>query len=190
MRYIEENKGLRVARAWLTAFDTEWEKLGRWLGRLSMAVLLLTGEAIPFIDYDATPFSLPLLRSLHVLSGLILLLVVSGRLGGAIMRGLKHIAQRRGVHPEDLAFMVQEMKSPQRLIAAGYWTVAGLFLLSGMERYFHLRYGASLLPGLSPLKWALLHLELRPYLYGILLFLFIVQGKLVLKTTVKKLRAP
>lgn len=190
MPSIEQNHGMRLIRAGLLHFDVRFSEVGFWAGHAALAILILSGESLPWLNLVDWHYSIPLMRGIHVLAGLTLLLVFTARLGGLILRGMRFAALQRGVHRAVLPFIMVKIKSGRNLMFLAYWSVTGLILLSGLERLFQVRYGVMLLPWLTPAQWAVLHHQLKPYLYVILLYLFITQGKIIVKRMMNYLYAP
>jgi hypothetical protein len=156
-------------------------------GYVALAVLVLSGEAIRWVDYRDTLISAPLLRAVHVLAGFALLASLLLRLGDAALRDVQRLRAGR------LRLRLPPAHAPVTaagLLDAAWWLVVGLLLLSGVERYAQLRYGAGLLPGLPSAAWWALHRPLLGYLYAILLLLLAIRGKLIARRVYAYLYRP
>lgn len=181
---------MRVIRSGLLHFDARFSEAGVWVGHAALVILIISGESLPRLNLSDWHYSIPLMRGVHVLAGLTLLLVFTARGGDLLMRGMRFAALHRGVHRAVLPFIILKIKSGRNLVFLAYWSLTGLILLSGLERLFQVRYGITVLPWLTPAQWAVLHHHLKPYLYAILLFLFIIQGKIIVKRVMNYLYAP
>ncbi len=181
---------VRYLVALLAALDRAGTAAGLWGGRVALALLVLSGAALALVDARAAHISVPMLRGLHVLAGLVLLLAVAGRLLGGLLRVARHLVRRRGLPPEEVRRLLAACRRPGALLGMGYWLVVGMLLLSGVERYLHLRHGLALLPGPGPAGWEALHRALQPYLYAALLLLAVNRGRMVTRRMMAYLYSP
>jgi hypothetical protein len=177
-------------RIWLTAFDQGLTGASAWAGGIALAVLIVSGEVLGRRDFSESLVSIPFLRGLHLLAGGVLLAVILGRIGGAILR-LARLAARGGrVLPAHPALQGIWPAPGPLLLALAFWATVGLLVLSGLERYWELGRGLSPLPWLSAAEWSVLHGLLSPYLYAILLLIVVIRGRMALKRAFAYLYRP
>lgn len=162
----------------------------RVVGYLGLAVLIVTGEAIRWVDYRDTLISAPLLRATHALGGFLLLASLLVRVGDPLVQGVvrRLRAVRDGTRRP--AFNRQAPDWVGRSLDAAWWGVVGLLVLSGLERYAQLRHGVSLLPWLPPTAWWAMHRPLLPYLYAILLSNVLIRGRILVRQALHYLYTP
>jgi hypothetical protein len=173
-------------RIWLQLLEEGLGRGGRWAGYLALAMALFTGEWLTLADGREGLISVPALRALHVLAGLVLLLVLLARLVNLGAAAGRHLLRHRGLARGALSGLA----TLPTLLSAAFWASLVLLLLSGVERTLQLRYGVQALPGLSPLVWGALHWALLPFLYVFLLLLVVNWGKVALKRALEYLYTP
>jgi len=181
---------LRRRLLWLLApFDQGLGRVALWVSHGALAVLIVSGETLRWIDYRDTLISASTLRAVHVLGGFALAIALAVRGGEVLLRAAGSMAARRRVRLRLPAFHWQDLTGA-RLLHGAWWAVVLLFLLSGLERYTQLRHGTSLLPGLpTSLGWAL-HRPLLPYLYTVLLINALIRGRLSFRRALAYLYTP
>ncbi|MCH9045197.1 MAG: hypothetical protein IIA40_03715 [SAR324 cluster bacterium] len=190
MRFTRRDVIADRLRVWLSVFDESLTRLSSWAVIAALLVLLASGAWMQWIEYQLNLVSLPVLRSVHALAGLVLLLAVMGKIGGNVLRALLYIAKRRGVHPEAFSLMIQGLRSGRGWAGLIFWILVGALLLSGIVCYVQLRHGATLLPLLAPATWCVMHGPLTPYLYAILLINLLIRGIVELRRALAYLYAP
>jgi hypothetical protein len=177
-------------RAGLEPFGESVTRTGWWVAWIALGLLVLTGEAIRWVDYRDTLVSAPMLRAVHSLAGFALLAALLLRIGEALVRAAEAIARRRGVPAVRAAFQGQRRLTAAGLLDGAWWLVVGLLVLSGLERYAQLSHGTSILPLLPAAAWWALHRPLVPYLYAILLLNGLIRGRMAVKRALSYLYTP
>lgn len=190
MRFTRRDVIADRLRVWLSVFDESFTRLSSWAVIAALLVLLASGAWMQWIEYQLNLVSLPVLRSVHALAGLVLLLAVMGKIGGNVLRALLYIAKRRGVHPEAFSLMIQGLRSGRGWAGLIFWILVGALLLSGIVCYVQLRHGGTLLPLLAPASWCAMHGPLTPYLYAIMLINLLIRGIVELRRALAYLYAP
>ncbi|MDH4246491.1 MAG: cytochrome b/b6 domain-containing protein [Deltaproteobacteria bacterium] len=193
LRILQER--LRFA---LLASEQALRRFTHWGLRLSLVVLAFTGEWITHLDSPGASnlVSIPALRGLHALAGMILLGVLLV-LGLNFMSRLGRVwRSRRNGRGQSLQAwwshrVPGQQGSPLRMwMNGGFAVLVGLLVLSGLERFWQVRYGGSVLPLLSPFSWYALHRLIPFYLYALLMFLSFNWGRMLLKRILRYLYAP
>ena len=183
----------RMRRLLWPALDRIGRRLvptARLTGHAALLLLLVTGEAIRWVDYHHDQISVPLLRSVHAFGGFLLLAALLVRCGDPLVQHLMaRLAPRRELLRRP-AFQVQGRSWPDVLLDGAWWTVVGLLVLSGLERYTQLRHGTTLLPWLTPTAWWAVHRPLLPYLYAILLSNVLIRGRILYRRALDYLYTP
>jgi hypothetical protein len=184
---------LHAVIAWvgwaLSALD---RRLTEWAGRLAVPVLLaalLTGEALPWLDGSSQLISPPVIRSAHVVSGLLVLLLALGQVGSMALRAVRHVVRHRSVHPGTALALLRAESPAQRLLNATYGVVLVLVLVSGLARLALWGIAPPFLEDPAPF-WMVMHRAAPPYLYALLLFLFVIRGRIFYKRTLAYLQSP
>ena len=182
---------LRLHFALLTA-EHALQRFMHWGFRLSLVVLAITGEWITHLDSpgSSTLVSIPALRGIHALGAMVLLAVLLAhaldRVGVFYRRW-----QNRSSHAPLLSpWRWQNLRSLRALMNGTFALLVGLLVVSGLERFWQMRYGGGLLPVLSPFAWYALHRVLPFFLYALLLFLSFNWGRMLLKRMLRYLYAP
>jgi hypothetical protein len=186
-RVERARRGLQAA---LLPFDESAIRAAVWVSHGALLLLVLTGEAIRWVDYRDTLISAPMLRAVHAVAGFALASALLLRIAEALRVRVAAVLARRGVPWLRAAFQGAGRPAPARLLDAGWWLVVGLLVLSGLERYAQLRHGTSVLPLLSPAAWWALHRPLLPYLYAILLINVTVRGRMAARRALSYLYTP
>lgn len=158
-------------------------------GHVALALLIVTGETIRWIDYRDTLISAPMMRATHALAGFVLLAALVMRVGHFVL--VRRI--RPGRHESSAApaaFHPWWRPTAAGSLKAAWWLVVGALALSGLERYVQLRHGMGLLPGLPPTAWWALHRPLLPYLYAILLLNLAIRGRMAARRALSYLYTP
>jgi hypothetical protein len=178
-------------QAALAPLDDHATHAAVWVTRGALALLIVSGETIRWVDYRDTLISAPTLRATHALAGFALAVALLLRIADAALRtGERWVARRRGVLPRAPAFHWQDRLTGAALLDAAWWLVVGLLVLSGLERYAQLRHGTTVLPVLAPAAWWAAHRPLLPYLYAILLINGLIRGRLAIKRVLSYLYTP
>lgn len=175
----------------LAPLDDHVTHVAVWVTHGALALLIVSGETIRWVDYRDTLISAPTLRATHALAGFILAIALLFRIADVVLRATERwVARRQGVLSAATAFHWQDRLRGAVLLDAAWWLVVGLLVLSGLERYMQLRHGTSVLPGLAPAAWWAAHRPLVPYLYAILLINGLIRGKLAIKQVLSYLYTP
>jgi hypothetical protein len=177
-------------RAALEPFGDNVGRAALWVAYGALLLLIVTGEAIRWVDYRDTLISAPMLRAVHALGGFALTAALLLRIGGVALGGVDALLRRHGVRGRAATFQWQGRLTPAGLLDAAWWLVLGLLVLSGLERFEQLRHGISVLPVLSPAAWWALHRPLLPYLYAILLLNGLIRGRMALRRALSYLYTP
>ncbi len=179
----------RWVQAILAPFDGVVTHAAEWVSYGALAVLIVSGETIRWVDYRDTLIAAPTLRAVHALAGFALAIALAVRgVDGALRGGETLVAQWR-VRGRLPAFNWQALNAA-RVLDAAWWLVVALLVLSGLERYAQLRHGTSVLPGLAPSAWWALHRPMLPYLYAFLLINGLVRGRMAIKRALSYLYTP
>lgn len=178
---------LQRLRKALLPFDESAARTVHRVAQGALLLLIVTGEAIRWVDYRETLISAPTLRAVHALAGFALVSALAARIADAALRA---VAARAGHRGRRASFKWRERLAPGRLLDAAWWVVVGLLVASGLERYSQLRYGAGVLPLLPPAAWWALHRPLLPYLYAILLLNVLIRGRMALRRALSYLYTP
>ncbi|HKI99661.1 MAG TPA: hypothetical protein VKB51_14395 [bacterium] len=177
-------------RTALEPFGDSVTRAALWVAYGALALLVVTGEAIRWVDYRDTLVSAPMLRAVHALAGFALCAALLMRIGEALLRAAEAVVRERRLPWRMMTRHVRERLTALHLLDAAWWIVVGLLVLSGLERYTQLRHGVSVLPVLSPAAWWALHRPLLPYLYAILLLNAFIRGRMAIKRALSYLYTP
>lgn len=134
--------------------------------------------------------SLPALRSLHALSGMLLATGVGYRFGVLATKGLRRVLVRRKLRMGDLLDLLTPLKKGRGWLFLGYWVALGVMVLSGLERYFQVRYGQGVEILLQGPVWYALHKLAPSYLYTFILLIAFNWGKMTYARLREYLYAP
>jgi hypothetical protein len=179
----------RRVQEFLAPVDEVPTRAAVWVGHVALAVLIVSGEAIRWVDTRDTLISASTLRAVHVLAGFALVIALGMRVADRAIRAAEALAAKRRVRLRIPAFHWQHLGAAFWFDAA-WWGVLGLLVFSGLERYAQLRHGTSVLPWLSPsLGWAL-HRPVLPYLYALLLINALIRGRLAVRRALSYLYTP
>ena len=179
----------RWVQSLLAPFDGVVTRAAEWIGHGALALLIVSGETIRWVDYRDTLISAPTLRAVHALAGFALAIALAVRAADAALRAGEALVERWRVHGRLPAFDWRGLRAANVLNVA-WWAVVGLLVLSGLERYSQLRHGTSVLPGLTPSAWWALHRPILPYLYAFLLINGLVRGRLAVRRALSYLYTP
>lgn len=179
MRFSDPTPAIRPRLARIAAQVERFVVRAEWvLGTLALATLIGTGEWLTIAQGGEGLISIPALRGLHAMAGLLLVGVAVHRVGGGFARLFVSALHHRGRLPVPWPLL-------RTRCASGRWWLLGLFfgvllllVLSGLERYVQVRFGHGLLPGSSPFLWTALHRALPLYLYALLLLIVLTWGKM------------
>lgn len=173
-------------------------RLTEWSDRITLPVLiaaLVTGEILPWMDASGQWVSVPMVRSIHVVAGLLVLVLALGKLGGMLLRAGMHIFRHKSLHPGFALALFRAKPPARRFLDTAIVILLVLVLVSGLARLAlwgipPFQPGVSAPFGIPIVKWMVLHRTILPYFYTLLLFLFVIRGRMFFKRTLAYLQAP
>jgi hypothetical protein len=167
---------------------------------LALAALILTGLVLPWLDGEWAP--IPMVRTVHLLAGLALVLVLIYRVLAKSIAGAAWFVRqgwrgpkawrRQGQEVTEAIFSTIGRWRALRDIAVGaaYEVAVAVLVLSGLAYAWALRTGQPPLGPLSAAQVQVLHGLAAPYFYTALLILSYVKGRRRTRALLHELRSP
>jgi hypothetical protein len=175
-------------RHWLRGVDPFLAAMAGIAEPATLAVLVATGLALPRLKGDWAP--VPACRTLHLLAGVALALMLAWRGGAMLIRCVFRPIQRPGTRPAFSGPPGGWRRMRDTALEAVYHAALVIQVVTGLI-YAWARRGGEVPPWLpGAIQAQALHALGAPYLYGVLLLLFYVEGRRRARALLQELRSP